>query len=106
MTFNPRKGGSRKTVDLKSDETLEPFSLKEIQKIFKVSHQTIAERKTVLGISGKPVKWDELNNLYLLHVFVSSSYPYHTYYQFQSLYYHCLNNGLSVEVEVFEKVLM
>ena len=105
-SFYPRHGGSRKIIDLKNDEALEPFSSKEIQAIFKVSHQTIAERKGVLGLSRKPVGWTELNDLFLLHIFVSSKYPFHTYYQFQSLYVHCLKNNLSIELEVFEKMLM
>jgi hypothetical protein len=106
MIFNPRKGGSRKTVDLRDEDALQPFNSKEIQLIFRISHQTIAERKGILGIKGERVGWAELNILYLLHVFVSSKYPHHTYYQFQSLYHHCLNNGLSLEIEVFQKMLM
>jgi hypothetical protein len=104
--FRSRQGGIRKTIDLRDENALEPFSSKEIQLIFKVSHQTIADRKGVLGITRKPVDWAELNILYLLHIFVSSKYPHHTYYQFQSLYHHCLNNGLSIEIEVFQKMLM
>jgi hypothetical protein len=104
--FKTRKGGSRKTVDLKDIERLQPFNSKEVQLIFNISHQTIAERKKILGIQRKPVGWAELNVLYLLHIFVSSKYQHHTYYQFQNLYCHCLNNGLSLEIEVFQKMLM
>ena len=104
--FETRKGGTRKIIHLKDEDALQPFSSEEIQLIFKVSHQTIAERKGILGIKRKPVGWAELNVLYLLHIFVSSKYQHHTYYQFQSLYHHCLNNGLSLEIEVFQKMLM
>jgi hypothetical protein len=104
--FKTRKGGSRKTVDIKDIERLQPFNSKEVQLIFNISHQTIAERKKILGIQRKPVGWAELNVLYLLHIFVSSKYQHHTYYQFQNLYHHCLNNGLSIEIEVFQKMLM
>ena len=106
LDFKTRKGGVRKIIDLKNEDALQPFSSKEVQLIFDISHQTIAERKRILGIQRKPVGWAELKVLYLLHVFVSSKYPHHTYYQFQSLYHHCLNNGLSLEIEVFQKMLM
>jgi hypothetical protein len=106
LDFKTRKGGSRKTVDLKDAERLQPFNSKEVQFIFDISHETSAKRKRCLGIIGDEVGWAELNLLYLVHIFVSSKYPHHTYYQFQNLYSYCLKKKLSIEKVVFKERLM